>query len=102
MALVAVRHEDIPREVSRTAVEIVIETLSQSLASGRPVALRGFGRLIPRRYERSASKRFGLLFHPSPRLIERVNPHPKSPRRPLSADGGPSAPTGPPIPDKKD
>ena len=83
MALVAARHEDIHRDISKAAVEIIIEALSGTLASGRPVSLRGFGRLIPRRYERSANKRFGLLFHPSPRLVERVNPKPhKRPKTP--------------------
>ena len=73
LALVASRHEDVHRDISKTSVEIIIETIADALAQGRPVALRGFGRLIPRRYDRSSNKRFGLLFHPSPRLVDLVN-----------------------------
>ncbi|MDR1313640.1 MAG: hypothetical protein LBQ12_08070 [Deltaproteobacteria bacterium] len=66
------RLPDIPPQVTRLAVEIVIQALPDGLAEGRPVSLRGFGRLIPRRYSGSSSKKIGLLFHASPRLAKIV------------------------------
>ncbi|MDR2199386.1 MAG: hypothetical protein LBR53_08045 [Deltaproteobacteria bacterium] len=71
--LLAQRNPQLPPQVSRLAGELVIDKISESLAEGRSVSLRGFGRLIPRFYFKSASKKLGLLFHPSPRLVSRVN-----------------------------
>jgi nucleoid DNA-binding protein len=72
--LVAKRHPDIPQQVVKLAGEIIFETLHETLGKGKPVSLRGFGRLIPRHYrDRKKRKKFGLLFHPSPRLVSLVN-----------------------------
>ena len=64
-----------PRELIRAAGEVIIQTLAEALAQGRPVALNGFGRLTPRRYQGSR-KRLGLVFRPSARLHDRLNPGP--------------------------
>ncbi|MDR1111854.1 MAG: hypothetical protein LBP92_14450 [Deltaproteobacteria bacterium] len=66
------RCPDMPKAVIRSAQDLIVQSLGQALAEGRPVTLRGFGRLIPRRYLTGA-KKFGLLFHPSPSLTERLN-----------------------------
>jgi nucleoid DNA-binding protein len=72
--LAAKRLPDIPQKVIKLAGEIIFETLQDTLSRGRPVSLRGFGRFIPRHYDGGRSgKRFGLLFHPSPRLVLLVN-----------------------------
>ncbi|MDR1678069.1 MAG: HU family DNA-binding protein [Deltaproteobacteria bacterium] len=63
---------DFPQPVIKTAMEIIIQSIQQSLAQGRTVTLRGFGSLIPRRYP-EGPKKLGLLFHPSPVLTDRVN-----------------------------
>ncbi|MDR1546015.1 MAG: hypothetical protein LBU12_04755 [Deltaproteobacteria bacterium] len=77
------RNPQLPPDVVRLAGELVLELLHQSLSVGRPVALRGFGRFIPRRYDTPFAKKFGLLFHPSPRLTERINAKKKrAPRKP--------------------
>jgi hypothetical protein len=71
LGLVARRLQDVPEQVTLLAGELILEALHDSLAEGRPVSLRGFGSLIPRRYG-GASKRLGLLFRPSPRLAAAV------------------------------
>jgi nucleoid DNA-binding protein len=72
--LAAKRLPDIPQKVTKLAGEIIFETLLDALGRGRPVSLRGFGRFIPRHYNGGRSgKKFGLLFHPSPRLLSLVN-----------------------------
>jgi hypothetical protein len=76
---VAASQADIPPEVTKAVVETVVARLSETLASGREISLRGFGRLIPRYYDKSPSKRLGLLFHPSPQLAARCNPAPPEP-----------------------
>ncbi|MDR1037922.1 MAG: hypothetical protein LBT40_15570 [Deltaproteobacteria bacterium] len=72
LAMVSLRVPDIPPQVTRMAVELVLKSVPEALAEGRPVSLRGFGRLIPRRYRGSSTKQLGLLFHPSPRLARLV------------------------------
>jgi hypothetical protein len=66
------RVPDVPPQVTRLAMDLVLKTLPEVLAMGRPVTLRGFGRLIPRRYTGSPTKRLGLLFHPSPQLTSLI------------------------------
>lgn len=61
-----------PALVLKAGLEEIIAALAGALAAGRPVALRGFGRLIPRRYENSP-KKVGLIFRPAPGLAARVN-----------------------------
>jgi nucleoid DNA-binding protein len=73
IALLANRHPKIPHDVLKVSVETIFDNILSALSSGRPVSLRKFGRLIPRHYTRSPNKKFGLVFHPSPQLTERVN-----------------------------
>lgn len=61
-----------PAELIEAASEEIIKAMAGALASGRPIALRGFGRFQPRRYH-GASKRLGLIFRPSPELSARIN-----------------------------
>ncbi|MDR2350804.1 MAG: hypothetical protein LBF41_09330 [Deltaproteobacteria bacterium] len=68
------RNKAIPPKVTRLAGEMIIDTILENIVLGRPVVIRGFGSLIPRRYTGETSKkRVGLLFHPSPRLSRLVN-----------------------------
>ncbi|MDR1657235.1 MAG: HU family DNA-binding protein [Deltaproteobacteria bacterium] len=72
-AMIAQRHINIPNDVVVASVNVLVRTLKEAMAEGRPVSLRGFGRLIPRRYDGPSLKRVGLLFHPSDQLIDQVN-----------------------------
>ncbi|MDR2338742.1 MAG: hypothetical protein LBF40_01180 [Deltaproteobacteria bacterium] len=63
----------LPPQVTRLGGELVLEKIADSLSTGRVVSLRGFGRLIPRFYKHSNTKKLGMLFHPSPQLVRRVN-----------------------------
>jgi nucleoid DNA-binding protein len=71
--LLVSRNTQLPGQVVRLAGELLLDKIADSLSEGRIVSLRGFGRLIPRFYEHSATKRLGLLFHPSPQLVQKVN-----------------------------
>lgn len=73
LELVAGTQADIPPHLTKTVVELFLQSLTEALSYGREVSLRGFGRLIPRHYVNSPGKRLGLLFHPSPRLVDRCN-----------------------------
>ncbi|MDR1041381.1 MAG: hypothetical protein LBR80_14725 [Deltaproteobacteria bacterium] len=84
MTMVALRLPDIPPQVTRMAGDLIFQAIHDGLAEGRPVSLRGFGRLIPRLYADGSPKKLGLLFHPSPRLCG------------VSASG-PAAASGPEI-----
>jgi nucleoid DNA-binding protein len=69
-----VRHNpDLPQQVCRLGGELILDKLSDSLAEGRSVSIRGFGRIIPRIYKNSTNKKLGMLFHASPQLLERLN-----------------------------
>jgi nucleoid DNA-binding protein len=72
-SVAASRSPSIPAQVSRMGVELFLDLVADSLSGGRPVSLRGFGRLIPRFYQASPTKRLGLLFHPSQGLVARIN-----------------------------
>jgi hypothetical protein len=63
---------DIPPKVTKTALDVILQDVFEALVQGRQVTLRGFGRLIPRHYP-DGPKLFGVLFHPSPKLTDRVN-----------------------------
>jgi hypothetical protein len=93
MALVALRLPDIPPQVTRMAADLIFQAIPEGLAEGRPVSLRGFGRLIPRLYADGSPKKLGLLFHPSPRLC---GPVPPESRRATGAKvgGGPGIADG--------
>ncbi|MDR2302137.1 MAG: hypothetical protein LBF38_08880 [Deltaproteobacteria bacterium] len=65
--------QDFPPDVTAMALELVLDNLRLALTAGQPVTLRGFGRLIPRKYHGQTRKRFGLLFHASPKLSRRLN-----------------------------
>jgi nucleoid DNA-binding protein len=67
------RRPELVRPVLKDAADIIMELIEQSLSNGREVSLRGFGRLIPRRYPPNLQKKFGLLFHPSPKLTAKLN-----------------------------
>ncbi|MDR2368172.1 MAG: hypothetical protein LBF58_08715 [Deltaproteobacteria bacterium] len=74
---------DYPQAVTSTAMELILASARESLAQGRAVTLRSFGRLIPRRYHSSGPKKFGLVFRASPKLNRRLNPAtPKAPDEP--------------------
>ncbi|MDR3153706.1 MAG: hypothetical protein LBW85_05395 [Deltaproteobacteria bacterium] len=88
LGLVAARLPDIPPQVTRLAGELILKAIPEGLAAGRPVTLRGFGRLIPRRYGGGSNKKLGLLFRPSPRLAALVAGLPDFPKD-VSPDSGP-------------
>jgi nucleoid DNA-binding protein len=67
------RNPQLPQQVSRLGGEMVLEMIADSLSAGRVVSLRGFGRLIPRYYDQSTTKKLGLIFRPSPQLVRRLN-----------------------------
>jgi nucleoid DNA-binding protein len=69
---VAMFRDAVPRDVVRLAVDLTLEAMADGLAEGREVCLRGFGRFIPRRYEKAKNKKIGLLFHASPRLKSKI------------------------------
>ncbi|MDR2404928.1 MAG: HU family DNA-binding protein [Deltaproteobacteria bacterium] len=77
--LLVARNDKLPQQVSRLAGELLLDKITESLCHGRAVSLRGFGRFIPRFYKSTPSKKLGLLFHPSPRLVDRVNSPKKRP-----------------------
>ncbi len=64
---------EFPAELVQVASREIIAALTEALAAGRPVTLRGFGRFEVRRY-RGPAKRLGLVFRPSPGLVARLNP----------------------------
>ncbi len=61
-----------PDELLKAGLEEIIAVLTDGLKSGRPIALKGFGRLTPRRYQGGRKKR-GLIFKASPALMKRLN-----------------------------
>lgn len=61
-----------PKELTEAAREEIIKALAGALSSGRPIVLRGFGRLELRRY-RASAKRLGVIFRPGRALLERLN-----------------------------
>ncbi|MDR1084194.1 MAG: HU family DNA-binding protein [Deltaproteobacteria bacterium] len=63
-------NRELPAEITQAAAELIIKSMADSLAEGREVCLRGFGRFIPRFYTETRNKKTGLLFHPSPRLLD--------------------------------
>ena len=63
-----------PPELITHAMNIILAQVRQSLARGRPVTLRGFGRFIPRHYPASGQKKYGLVFRASPKLTNLINP----------------------------
>ncbi|MDR1871329.1 MAG: HU family DNA-binding protein [Deltaproteobacteria bacterium] len=69
---VAERLNELTPEIVHLAVEIILDSIADTLAAGQEVCLRGFGRFIPRHYPKAKRKKIGLLFHPSPRLKEMV------------------------------
>jgi hypothetical protein len=77
--IVAAALADIPKEISSTVVDLIFARIAQALVEGQEVSLRGFGRIIPRYYKNTPSKRLGVLFHPSPKLTKRCNPGSWSP-----------------------
>jgi hypothetical protein len=88
-SMVAESLQDIPPEITETVMDIIIDRIAQSLADGQEVTLRGFGRIIPRHYQNTPSKKLGLLFHPSPTLTESCNKKADIPPDPL--EPGPEA-----------
>ncbi|MDR0550258.1 MAG: HU family DNA-binding protein [Deltaproteobacteria bacterium] len=66
-------NRELPNELLRQAVDLLLGAIGDGLAEGREVCLRGFGRFIPRYYPRAKTKKLGLLFHPSPRLRFKVS-----------------------------
>ncbi|MDR2386385.1 MAG: hypothetical protein LBE80_02220 [Deltaproteobacteria bacterium] len=75
--------EDFPPDVTALAMEVILENLNFALGLGRPVTLRGFGRLIPRKYPGQGRKRFGLVFRASPKLSRRLNPQTPDEKEPF-------------------
>ncbi|MDR2353075.1 MAG: hypothetical protein LBF22_07905 [Deltaproteobacteria bacterium] len=73
LARLVALNPEFPPQVTRLAGEIIFDSLKTALSRGQDVSLRGFGRFIPRTYGRKSRKKMGLLFHPSPQLIELVN-----------------------------
>jgi hypothetical protein len=67
------KNPDMPLEILAAAQAEIIRSFAEAMAAGRPVIMRGFGRLWTRRYHRSARKRLGALFRPSPKLLKRLN-----------------------------
>jgi nucleoid DNA-binding protein len=63
-------NRELPTEITQAAAELIVKSIADSLAEGREVCLRGFGRFIPRFYPETRKKKIGLLFHPSPRLLD--------------------------------
>jgi hypothetical protein len=76
---------EFPAEMIGLVTREIIETLAGALSTGRQVALRGFGRFQPRRYQKS-TKRLGLIFRPSPELLARLNPRNPAPPADESAE----------------
>ena len=76
LSKVAEEHPDIPRQIVETVGDLIIRKISDALAGGQEVSLRGFGRIIPRYYQNTPNKRLGLLFHPSPKLTAKCNQKP--------------------------
>jgi hypothetical protein len=66
--------DDFPPTVVKEAFDLILQSVRESLTNGRPVTLRSFGRLIPRRYQPPSFKKYGLVFHTSPKLKARLNP----------------------------
>jgi hypothetical protein len=60
-----------PGELLKAGIEEIAALLAAGIQSGRPIVLRGFGRLTPRRYPGGRKKR-GLIFRASPALIKRL------------------------------
>ncbi len=60
-----------PDELLKAGLEEIVAALAAGIRSGRPIVLRGFGRLTPRRYQ--SRKKRGLIFKPSPALMRRLN-----------------------------
>jgi hypothetical protein len=66
--------DEFPPSVVKEALDLILQSVREALTNGRPVTLRSFGRLIPRRYQPSCFKKIGLVFHTSPKLKSRLNP----------------------------
>jgi hypothetical protein len=64
---------EFPPAVVREAQDIILQNIHDCLVRGRPVTLRSFGRLIPRRYNPTGFKKLGLILRPSPKIIARLN-----------------------------
>lgn len=79
-------------ELARDAINEFIDIVGDALSDRRPVTLRGFGSLLPRRYKPmkvrlpgappgdknavfSVPVRLGVLFRPSPKLKEGIRAH---------------------------
>lgn len=62
-----------PPDLLKAGLEEIIHCLAQGLISDNPIILRGFGRFELRRYQNSR-KKAGVIFRPSPALLQRLNP----------------------------
>jgi nucleoid DNA-binding protein len=72
------KNTNIPPQVTRLATEMIFNTIFDTLCEGKIISIRGFGRLIPRKYKNTKTKKqYGLIFHPSPHLISMVNQNAK-------------------------
>jgi hypothetical protein len=64
---------DLPAPVVKAGFDCIMQSMQAALAVGRVVTLRCFGSFWPRHYDSPGIKKFGLLFHPSSLLVDRLS-----------------------------
>ena len=67
------KNPDLPKEIIQAAYEQITDNIKIAFMARQRVVISGFGSFIAKSYTKSSGKSFGLLFHPSAILKNKIN-----------------------------